>query len=392
MSLPKKEISRNAGEWAEFYVLLNILSIGKLYAADGNLNKLEDRYFPVISIEMQKASNCKENPVTIVYLVDSMKKRITISSEGKSKQVDMATFKTQADDFFKIISTRKGKGTFSVPEISEILRELNYPVTKKSSSHKADIHIVIHDIMTGFENEVGFSIKSKHSSPATLINASGQTLFQYRITHPSNKLNQQKVIDALNPIKINKDGVSEKIGPKGRVKNLINSGYDLEFNRIRSIAFSENIQLIDSSLDVFLADCLYVFMKHKISSLSEIVEKVSKRNPCKYTTTTNDRLLCFYEYKMKRLVVDAALGMQPKTPWTGRYDASGGYIVVKEEGDVVCYHLYNWNALQDYLYKNLRFETPTSTGSGSKKSFNYALHYKENGIDYMDICLQLRFK
>ena len=95
---------------------------------------------------------------------------------------------------------------------------------------------------------------------------------------------------------------------------------------------------------------------------------------------------------MKRLIVDAALGMQPKVVWAGKYDASGGYIVVKSSGEVVCYHLYNWNALQDYLYKNLKFETPTSTSSGSKKSFNYALYYVENGEPYMDICLQLRFK
>jgi len=44
------------------------------------------------------------------------------------------------------------------------------------------------------------------------------------------------------------------------------------------------------------------------------------------------------------------------------------------------------------MYNNLKFETPSSTSLGRKKSFNYALYYLEKGKPYMDICLQLRFK
>lgn len=170
------------------------------------------------------------------------------------------------------------------------------------------------------------------------------------------------------------------------------AGFDLEFVDVKSDFFRENLQLIDSSMDVFLADCLLVFMQDKITGLEEIVKLVSIRNPCKFKASSPKRLLDFYQYKMKRLIVDAALGMQPKSLWTGVYDASGGYIVVKSTGDVICYHLYNWNALQDYLFKKLKFETPTSTGSGSKASFNYGLYYSVNGEHFMDICLQLRFK
>ncbi len=383
--------SKNAGDWAELYVLLMTLAQGKLYAADGKLNLIKEQFFPVISIEMQKAGQDKNSPVIIVYTVDINEQVINVVSEGVDSQISMATFKTEAEAFFSIISTRKGR-SFKVPEISSMLESLHNPITKQSSSKKADIHIVIHDIMTGFQSEVGFSIKSKHSSSASLINASGQTLFQYRI-EPVN--DQQALAEskmALAQFELNDQGEQEKVGPKERVKKLLKSGGQLYFTKMKSHYFQENLQLIDSSLDIFLADCLLVFMQERVSSLSDIVEFVAKRNPCNYAAINAKRLLDFYQYKMKRLIVDAALGMQPKVPWTGKYDASGGYIVVKSSGEVVCYHLYNWNALQDYLYNNLKFETPTSTGSGSKRSFNYALYYLENDIPHMDICLQLRFK
>ena len=48
----------NKGEWSEVYVLLRLLADGKIYAADSELNKIEDVYFPIIKIireEIRKA-------------------------------------------------------------------------------------------------------------------------------------------------------------------------------------------------------------------------------------------------------------------------------------------------------------------------------------------------
>ena len=43
-------LTGNKGEWSEVYVLLRLLADGKIYAADSELNKLEDIYFPIIKI------------------------------------------------------------------------------------------------------------------------------------------------------------------------------------------------------------------------------------------------------------------------------------------------------------------------------------------------------
>ena len=59
----------------------------------------------------------------------------------------------------------------------------------------------------------------------------------------------------------------------------------------------------------------------------------------------------FYVHKFKQLLIAFALGMTPSEQWKGRYDANGGYIVVREDGEVVCYHFYERNELEDYLFE-----------------------------------------
>lgn len=379
--------NKNSGEWAELYTLLEVLGEGKLFAADGDLNKIEEQYFPVISVQCEQDSG---DNLPITYTVDLNSDCVLVDLEGQVQKIPMIEFKKEAKTFFEIISTRQGRA-FSVPEITPFLTKLKNPATKKSSSKKADIHIVIHDTMTGFEQEVGFSIKSKHSKPASLLNPSGQTLFQYEI-----KNNTATGDDVLKEL-LDPDHYWEKnkrksvYGPKERFKKLHEGGFNLVFSKVKGMKFRENLQIIDSSLDVILAECLSVFMLDNKAKLKDIVEEVARRNPCCFSSLDSDRVTDFYVYKIKKFITDIALGMMPSKPWRGVYDASGGYIIVKDEGEIVCYHLYSWNALQDYLFNNLRLESPSSTGVGSKASFNYALLYEEDGKSFVDMCLQIRF-
>ncbi|MFV1235944.1 HpaII family restriction endonuclease, partial [Klebsiella pneumoniae] len=67
-------------------------------------------------------------------------------------------------------------------------------------------------------------------------------------------------------------------------------------------------------------------------NLKEVTEQVATINPLNYDTTYNQQ---FYTHKVKNFLVAAALGMVPHTPWNGTYQANGGYLVVKADGDVV---------------------------------------------------------
>jgi len=62
----------NKGEWSEFYTFLRLLADGKLYAADSDLNKIEDLYYPILKI-IRHAKNYKE---PLFYQVEN--KRVII--------------------------------------------------------------------------------------------------------------------------------------------------------------------------------------------------------------------------------------------------------------------------------------------------------------------------
>lgn len=94
----------------------------------------------------------------------------------------------------------------------------------------------------------------------------------------------------------------------------------------------------------------------------------------------------FYQYKIKRFLTDVALGMMPSKVWTGELDATGGYLVVKENGEVLCYHIYNRNEFEDYLFTNTKLETASST------RHEFGKVYIENGQLYFKLNLQIRFK
>jgi type II restriction enzyme len=125
-------------------------------------------------------------------------------------------------------------------------------------------------------------------------------------------------------------------------------------------------------------------MPNATSTIKDAVESVALKNPLGFTGSD---INSFYEHKMKVLLLDAALGMTPAKEWKGRYDANGGYLVVKKDGEIVCYHFYNRNDVEDYLYNNTRFER------ASRSRYHFGkLFRKEDGCVYIRLNLQIRFK
>ena len=95
----------------------------------------------------------------------------------------------------------------------------------------------------------------------------------------------------------------------------------------------------------------------------------------------------FYAYKIKHLLCDTALGMVSDTVWTGEYEATGGYIVAKRDGEVICYHIHNQNDLEDYLLANTKLETASS----SRHKFGKLYRDEDDHQLYFKLNLQIRF-
>ena len=116
--------------------------------------------------------------------------------------------------------------------------------------------------------------------------------------------------------------------------------------------------MLDGDLPDNIANLLLEQLNTGVSTLKELAEKITETNPLKYDV---EQASPFYAYKIKHLLTSAALGMMPATAWSGKFDAHGGYLVVKKDGEILCYHFYDRNRFEDYLFSNAYLERSSTT-------------------------------
>lgn len=259
---------------------------------------------------------------------------------------------------------------FPVLIAEPIMKELFCTQIKASSGNKADLILIIHDRISPTFPELGFSIKSMLGSPSTLLNASGATNFIYRVEN----LGEEK------KGKVNKTQGHSKM--RERSKIIYGNKGKLMFCEIENKSFKKNLCMIDTILPEILAELLKNYYDSKANTIQDLVEILSQNKEL-YTKYGLDKEA--YEFKIKSFLVAVALGMTPNKEWDGFTKAHGGYIIVKEDGEIVCYHLYNRDEFQNYLYKNTKFDTPSTT----KHKFGDI--YQENGEKKIKLNLQIRF-
>jgi len=357
-------LSGNKGEWSEIYVFLKLLATGRLNAADENLNSIANVYYPIIKILRD------QNDSSLEYHFDTAIKIIDANSEKELLTIPLAEFVEKSDSLFKSLLKAKGR-SFTFPKINDFLDKVNVTNLAANSRDKSDINIIVHDLNTGLKPQLGFSIKSMLGKNSTLFNAGNTTNFIYQL----------KTEESINVEQINSVEVQPKI--LNRLKALKKLKITPSFSHIQSSTLELNLRLIDSDLPELLAEMLS--LKYSTSGLSlfnEIIQHIIKANPLNFDLSQGHP---FYEYKLKNFLTDSALGMTPATKWEGKYDATGGIIVVKQNGEIVCYHIYNRNEFQKYLLNNTRFE------QASTSRYKFGSVYEENGKYFIKLNLQIRF-
>ncbi len=356
-------ITGNKGEWSEIYALFKLLGDKELHLGNKDLDKIQGIVYPILKILRSETNG------DFKYSIQD--EIVFITGNTETLRISIVTFKEKALFLLKRIK-ESTKRTFSVPEIEEFMRSINCISLKASSSAKTDITIVVHDQRTNQQPTLGFSIKSQLGSPSTLLNAGKTTNFIYKITD----INLTDVdLEQINDI-----DTKSKI--MDRIAQILNNGGKLEFVKTEKQIFSNNLILIDSLLPQILSQIIFDFYTSEYSHLTDLVEKSSEKNPLNFDTENEHK---FYEYKIKRFLTDVALGMMPSKVWTGKYDATGGYLIVKENGDILCYHIYNRNEFEDYLFSNTKLDTASSL------RHEFGKIYEENGQLYFKLNLQIRF-
>lgn len=361
-------ITGNKGEWSEIYALFKLLGDKELHLGNKDLEKIQGIVYPILKILRSETNGDFEYSIQdeIVF----------ITGNAETLRIPIVNFKEKALFLLNKIKESTER-TFSVPEIEEFMRSINCISLKASSSAKTDITIVVHDQRTNQQPTLGFSIKSQLGSPSTLLNAGKTTNFIFKIDGSIQPIEKERI----NSLVV-KRGSKESADLKGRVKAIIDNNCTLEFYKTEKSIFSNNLVLIDSLLPEILSQIVLDFYTSEFSLLTDLVEKSSDINPLNFDTEHEHK---FYEYEIKRFLTDVALGMMPSKVWTGKYDATGGYLIVKENGDVLCYHIYNRNEFEDYLFSNTKLDTASST------RHEFGKIYEENGKLYFKLNLQIRF-
>ena len=362
--MPK--LSGNKGEWSEIYVFLRLLEVGKLYAADADLNKMDDVFYNIINIVRT------ENIGVLEFRVDRNAGRVSVyNTETAETLIDLPSdeFARVADRLYNEIVAANAP-SFASADTEAFLDRISVSTLKAKSSDKADIRIKIHDINTGYESVQGFSIKSRLGGASTLVNAGKTTNFIYEITGYVN----DNVMTVFN-----------------NCSNLFKSKFDYLYNYVNcSLKYigmendtcESNLLLIDCDLPQICAQMLAEYYATGVNTVEKALDSIVAANPMNYNLSKGHP---FYQYKFKKFLTESALGMLPSKPWDGTADATGGYIIVREDGEVLCYHLFNRNEFENYLVKNTKFET----ASTSRHQFGSI--YKENGKYYLKLNLQIRF-
>ncbi len=354
----------NKGEWSEIYTLFKLLGDGVVYAGNGNMEKIEHLFYPIMRVIRNESKTYNYEP----RLSDN---RVVVISDNEGQElmrISMLDFSSKAKILLDSIKAARGSA-FSLPIIEEFMYSVKCYSLKARSTDKTDIRIVIHDLRTGTTPTLGFSIKSQLGQPSTLLNSGMTTNFKYRIDGVD--FSDEEVL-RINAI----------AGQNDRMNYILSRGARLKYHSMDCQTFEDNLIIIDSFMPEIVAECLNEHFISGYNNLDDLTKGVIRRNPLGVRRNPD----LYYTTKIKSLLLDVALGMTPARVWTRKYDANGGYLVVRNDGEVLCYHFYDRNQIEDYLYQNTRFDYP------SRKRYHYGSLYRENDSLYMKLNFQIRFK
>lgn len=377
-SKPIEDTKLNKGEWAEFYVMLKLLGDGKLYTANALLQKNIGNYLDILKVIREETETGVIN-----YIVDDANNQIRICKKDTGEllaEVEKSLFDEYACKLFEDLNRQKGRSVSAPKDVCEFAKVIyvNKPkapsikALEKQFGGKNDIFIEVRDPQTSIVSVMGFSIKSKFAQSPTLFNAGTSSQMLYEVS-PCDDL----VMMEFNGL------ISNGKREWGKCKEYVaNNNIDLKFVRPMFETYQDNLTLVTESMPDILAWCFKDTMMgfNKDNRIKETVERLALENPLKKTNPD-----VFYKKNMKDFLMAGFTGMTAGKPWNGEEQVNGGYIVVMDNGDVLCYHSSDREAFRDYLYNNTYLEYVSS------KKYNWSYIIKEWDKYYLPINASVRF-
>jgi type II restriction enzyme len=350
----------NVGEWSELYTLGYLLVHGGAYAADENQNPIPDIFHKILQVYLAEKTGMPETN----YIVNSKDIAILVSGNEVAR-IERSLIQTAINLLLTDLTNGKHSKTFALASGNDLLKLLRRTrISASSSEHENDLELVLEDQVTSSPTpRVGFNVKSQIGGRSTLLNASGATNFVYRIIP-----NSSEVKSAYPEFKHGKHGLN--------LKALYDAGFHLQFENISIQVFYNNLTLLDMQFPNYLAKVLLHSYISGEKSFAHAVETVFPEG------NLNSKQPVF---KIKEFLGAVAMGLRPTSEWDGDTTKFSGILVVKAEGEIVFYYLYNRKNFEEHLFTNVAFER------ASTSRHKYGEIYSENGIDKIRLNLQIRF-
>ena len=369
----------NKGEWAEFYVMLKLLGEGKLYTADNMLKKKLDSYLDVLKIIRQEFETH-----VLEYIVDQDNAVVTVKPQGSEAvlaTIPMQEFEDNAITLFEGLKRVKGMSVIAPDSVCEFAKVIYVSkpkapavkALKKQFGGKNDIFIEVRDGQTAIVSVMGFSIKSKFGHNPTLFNAGSSSQYLFKLSGCDDAM-----MDEFNAISDGKGGRGWSLCRE----YLFSHSIGAEFAQTQYPTYNENLFLVRESMPKIMAWCVYdrLLGSNAEHGVKETVERMSAVNPLGVGNPA-----VYYEKAIKDFLMAGFTGMTAGNKWDGKEQVNGGYIVVMDDGDVICYHSSDREAFRDYLYRNTYFEYV------SADKYNWSRIIKIDGEYYLPLNVSVRF-
>lgn len=377
-------LSYNNGEWAEVYIFFKVIADRKLFTADAAFNPIKDVYLDVLGV-------IREETPGEVYNYKTGERVIILLNHQPVGEVPVGEFIKYKNLLWSLLEENTAT-TFSSEEIEKFLNSI-FIYNPKSPAHivskfcggTVDIVIETKD-RSGVNRVLGFSCKSDLRASSTLLNASGEnTNFIFEVSGPMNDERMDHFNNLFKRTK-RKGEICYDIATSDRMQYLKDIGCDIVFvDTAKQLSKINLIKCGGMEMPAILGGMLKKFYFENLSSqtsMEDCVDFLAEKDVAGYGF---DDLRETYRSKIAHLLLCTFTGMRLGSPWNGRQVVNGGYIVVKNNGDVVAFHSTIADEFKDFLFAKMLMEGP------SHSRHKDMVIYKENNKYYLKLALQLRF-
>ena len=121
----------NKGDWSELYTFFKLLADGRLYCGDGQLNRYDDKFYPILEIFRD------DSPNRNTYKVQVAKNIILVAGETVNIEISQERFKQEAGFLLERIKNMDSNTDFSY--IQPFMELIDSHTVKAKSSDKAGV-------------------------------------------------------------------------------------------------------------------------------------------------------------------------------------------------------------------------------------------------------------